>query len=81
VVVGAHARPDRIAVYATALFSAAAVIAEIERAEAEAKRLIEMHKGAIIAFAARLFDRRRFDGDALDAVLREVGIEPAPRGE
>ena len=56
------------------------VIAELTKARREAEALVKEHASQVLAFAGILFHARRLDGEALDAALRSVGLEPAPRG-
>lgn len=56
------------------------VIAELTRARSEAERLVELHVEAILRLAAAIFSARRLDGAALDAAIREAGLEPPARG-
>jgi cell division protease FtsH len=50
------------------------LVVELERARAEAERLVDEHATAVLSFAARLFAARRLDGEALAAALLEAGV-------
>ena len=55
------------------------VILAMQRAEEEAQALVAEHADKILAFAAILYDRRRFDGEAIYDALRSIGVEPKGR--
>ena len=56
------------------------VVAEVTKARAEAQAIMKANSERVLALAGIVFHARRLDGESLDAALRAVGLEPAPRG-